>query len=144
LGRWFDATHARRWVSIARWRGQRTSAWIRGRWIVAAPNLAEFILFETTDKVHTGEEVYQIRRDLEEGDHPPGGFLTSLPADLVGKPHTCHLEAGDVYHNDHIDHEEVEAHSHEEDNPEDHHPMGSRQTARRGEVEVAGVEVPAF
>jgi hypothetical protein len=70
--------------------------------------------------------------------------LTSLPVGLVGKPHTCHLEAGDVYHNDHIDHEEVEGHSHEEDNPEDHHLMDSRQADRRGEVEVAGVEVPAF
>jgi len=90
------------------------------------------------------EEVCQIHHDLEEGDRCPGGFLTSLPVDLVGKPHTCHLEAGDVYHNDHIDHEEVEAHSHEEDNPEDHHPMGSRQTDHRAEVEVAEAEVLAF
>jgi hypothetical protein len=66
--------------------------------------------------------------------------------DLAGKPHTCHLEAEGVYHNDHMDHEEAaaEAHNHEEDNREDHHPVDSSQTGRRGEVEVAAVEDPAF
>lgn len=91
------------------------------------------------------EEAYQTHRDLGgEGRHL-AGFLASRSVGLEGMSHICHLEAEGACHSDHMDHgDEAEARNHERDNLVDHHPVGSSQGGRKGEVEAEEAEDLSF